>query len=124
MQSRSQERHKKQTFKTFQLHEKMLFIRRHKSELKYDEKKVRKMHVSRMNLKKMGFECSNIEAWLLFAPSLSKFLFTRLPVGFIQLSFPPWLETIITPLVCRLHKFSVSNACVFLPVGNDEMWIT
>ena len=60
-----------------------------------------------------GFEYSNVEAWLLFAPSLSKFLATRLPVGFIRLSFYPWLKTIITPLVCRLHKFSVSNACVF-----------
>ena len=38
--------------------------------------------------KKRGFEYSNVEAWLLFAPSLSKFLATHLPVGFIQLSFP------------------------------------
>ena len=44
---------------------------------------------------------------------LSKFLATRLPVGFIQLSFHPWLKTLITPLACRLHKFSVSNACGF-----------
>jgi len=48
----------------------------------------------------MGFEYSNVEAWLLFEPSLSKFLTTRLLLDFIQLSFPPWLKTIITTLVC------------------------
>jgi len=37
--------------------------------------------------------------------------------------FSPWLKTIIMPLVCRLHKFSVSTACVFFPVRNHEMWI-
>ena len=81
------------------------------------------MHVSRMNLQKKRLWIFKCWGLVLVCPIPIKISGNAPVRGLIQVSFPPWLKTLITPLVCRLHKFSVSTACVFFPVHNHEMWI-